>query len=123
MTPTTELREQLRRLIDEVIPAGGTEADTRFTDEELDEILTTASYIEEAAAEAWTRKAGRAFSERGGLEENSAGDERFKFFSLEKYRDHCLGMAEHFRSRIPSGGSRLFAFQPPDVLGTEGTSQ
>jgi hypothetical protein len=120
MTPSDELRTQLRRLIDEGIPPGKTEADTRFTDAELDEILTASSFIEEAAAEGWTRKASRAFSERGGLEESQAGDERFKFFSLEKYRDHCLQMAGHFWSKVPSGGSRLFAFQPPDVLGTEG---
>ena len=118
MTPTPDLRAKLRRLIDEVIPAGGTDQDTRFTDEELDEILAAASTIEEAAAECWERKAARAFSERGGLEESRAGDESHRFVSLKEYRDHCLAMAELFRARVPQSGSRLLAFEPPDVLGT-----
>lgn len=118
MTPTAELRDRLRRLIDEVIPPGGTEADTRFTDAELDEILEEAQYIEEAAAEAWERKATRAMSERGGLEASEVGDERLRFVSLKDYRDHCLAMAERFRAKVPKRGSRVFAFCPPDVLGT-----
>lgn len=118
--PTAELRDRLRRLIDEVIPPGGTEADTRFTDAELDEILEEVQYIEEAAAEAWERKAARAMSERGGLEESQAGDERFRFVSLTDYRDHCLAMAERYRAKVPKRVSRVFAFCPPDVLGTRG---
>lgn len=118
MTPTPELREKLRRLIDEVIPAGGADTDTRFTDTELDEILTESNYIEEAAAECWERKAARAMSERGGLEEARVGDESHRFVSLREYRDHCLAMAARFRARIPRSGSLLLAFEPPDVLGT-----
>lgn len=123
MTPTAELRDRLRRLIDEVIPPGETEADTRFMDAELDEILNAAQCIEEAAAEAWERKAARAMSERGGLEESQAGDQRFRFVSLADYRAHCLAMAERFRSKVPKRGSRVFAFCPPDVLGTGGGTQ
>lgn len=123
MTPTPELRERLRRLIDEVIPQGGTEADTRFTDAELDEILEAAQYIEEAAAECWERKAARAMSERGGLEESQAGDQRFRFVSLTDFRDHCMRMAELYRSKIPKRVSRVFAFCPPDVLGTGGDAK
>lgn len=118
MTPTPELREQLRRLIDEVIPQGGADTDTRFTDDELDEILTAASVIEEAAAEAWMRKAARAMSERGGLEASEVGDERLRFVSIKDYRDHCLAMAEYYRSKVPGRGSLIFGFEPPDILGT-----
>lgn len=96
MTPSANLRVQLRALTDEVIPAGGSELDTRFTDAELDQILLAASTIESAAAEVWRRKAARAFSERGGIERSSAGDERVEFVSIEKYRDHCLKMAAMF---------------------------
>lgn len=123
MMPTAELRDRLRRLIDEVIPAGGTDADTRFTDAELDEILEEAQYLEEAAAECWERKAARAMSERGGLEESQSGDQRFKFVSLSDYRDHCMRMAELYRSKVPKRGSRVFAFCPPDVLGTGGDAK
>ncbi|SFU40330.1 hypothetical protein [Alicyclobacillus macrosporangiidus] len=117
MTPTDELRNKLRRMVDEVIPAGGSDTDTRFTDAEIDELLTDASTIEDAAAEGWFRKAARAMSERGGLESSQAGDEAHKFVSLEAYRDHCMAMYQAYKQRVPGLGSRVFEFQPPDVLG------
>lgn len=121
MTPTPELRTRLRALIDERIMPGQSPVDTRFTDEELDEIITASSTLEAAAAEAWTRKATRAFSERGGLEKSRAGDESHEFVSLKEYRDHCLAMAELFRRRDPGTGSRLIGIDTSaintDVLG------
>ena len=42
MTPTDKLRGRLRRLLDEKIPPSGTDADTRFSDEELDDLLEEA---------------------------------------------------------------------------------
>ncbi len=118
MTPTDELRSKLRLLIDEQIPTNGTDTDTRFTDEELDEIMSEAVDIYAAASEAWFRKAARAMSERGGLEESSAGDERHKFVSIEAYRDHCLQMSSVY-ARMAGSRSRVMAFEPPDVLGGE----
>lgn len=118
MTPTDELRTELRELLDEEIPSGGTDSDTRFTNEQIDKLLQNADYIEEAAAAGWKRKALRAMSERGGLQESQAGDERHKFIDLEKYRDHCLAMAKMFSDMVPGHGSRLLAFDAPDVLGT-----
>lgn len=118
MTPTDELRTQLRRMVDEAIPAGGSDTDTRFTNAEIDELLTDASVIEDAAAEGWFRKAARAMSERGGLESSQAGDEAFKFVSIEAYRDHCLAMYQAYKQRTPGVGSLVFELQPPDVLGS-----
>lgn len=122
MDTTKEIREQLRRKIDEVIPAGKTDADTRFLDTELDEILTPASSIEAAAADCWLLKATRAFSERGGVESNTVGSETVKFASLEKYRDHCLSMAAIYKSEAPAGtgggsGSLMFGYALPDISG------
>ena len=117
MQPTDELRAELRELLDEVIPDGGTERDTRFTDAQLDRLLENAACIEEAAAAGWERKALRAMSERGGLEESSAGDERHRFVSLQAYRDHCLAMARMFAAKA-GNRSRVFGFDPPSVLGT-----
>ncbi len=122
MTPTPELRAELRELIDEVIPPGGTDTDTRFTDAQIDVLLTATSHIYEAAANGWARKAARAMSERGGLEESQAGNERLKFVSLKDYRDHCLAMAKMYRDMVPGKGSRLLAFDAPDVLGTGDTT-
>jgi len=117
MTPTDDLRSRLRRALDEAIPSGGTDAATRFTNAAIDELRSEASCLEAAAAEGWTRKAARAISERGGLEESSVGSEKLKFVSIDSYRRHCLEMAELYRSRVPGVGSRLLAFEPPDVLG------
>jgi len=119
MTPTDDLRLELRELLDEAVPSGGTDADTRFSNEQIDALLTNANDINEAAANGWTRKALRAMSERGGLQESQAGEEKHKFIDLEKYREHCLAMAKMFRDQIPSKGSRLLGFDAPDVLGTE----
>lgn len=119
MIPTPELRAELRELIDEAIPTGGTEADTRFTDAQLDALLSKARFIEEAAAEAWERKGLRAMSERGGLEESQVGNEKLKFVSIEAYRDHCFQMAAYFRGKVPGGGSRLFVYDAPKIEGVE----
>lgn len=120
MSPTDALRTELRELLDETIPSGGTESDTRFATARIDSMLTAAASIYEAAAEGWTLKATRAMSERGGLEETTAGNERLKFASLTDYRDHCLKMAEMFEGMVPgSGGSRILAFDPPTIQGVE----
>lgn len=96
MAPTDDLRAKLRPLIDEIIPAGKLDTDTRIDNTELDEILTASATLNYAAAEGWRRKAARAMSERGGLEKSSAGDESHTFVSIEAYRDHCLRMAAQF---------------------------
>ena len=76
MDPTDALRLAFRRNVDEVIPADGTDASTRFSAAEVDEILIAASTIEAASSVGWTRKALRAMSERGGLQKTQAGSER-----------------------------------------------
>jgi hypothetical protein len=118
MEPTDALRLELRRALDEVIPEGGTDADTRFSDEEIDELLRAFTSIAAAAAEGWARKALRAMSERGGLQKMQAGSERFEFVSIESYRDHCLLMAQTWSDQIPGQGSaRLLGIVEPNVLG------
>lgn len=118
MIPTDVLRTKLRELLDEEIPLGGSESDTRFSNTQIDALLTAASDINQAAAEGWRRKALRAMSERSGLQESQAGDERHKFIDLVAYRDHCLEMAKMFSDLMPGAGSQLAALDPPDVLGT-----
>ena len=83
MTATPELRTELRVLIDEGIPLGGTDSDTRFLNSQIDAMLVAAGDINAAAAIGWRLKAAKAMSERGGLEESKAGDEQHKFVSLE----------------------------------------
>lgn len=122
MTPTVELRTTLRRALDEAIPTNGTADSTRFSDAEIDELLAEAASLPAAAAEGWTRKAARAMSERGGLEENQAGDQKLKFVSIGEYRDHCLAMARLYADRVAGAGSRALELDPPDVLGTTATA-
>lgn len=114
MTPTEELRTRLRKLVDERIPFGGTAADTRFSDEDLDEFLTESGTINQAAAEAWENKAARAFSEQGGMTETTVKDETFKFVDPKKFKEHCRDMAQFYRDRdatpVAGNGSRIFGY-------------
>lgn len=100
MTANEATRTKLRRLIDERILTGCAAADTRFDNEELDEILTSVTTVNAAAAICWERKASRAMSERGGLEGSKAGDESHTFVKLSDYRDHCLKMAAQYRGIV-----------------------
>lgn len=106
-------------MLDEVIPEGGTEGDTRFTTAQIDSLLEKAEELNEAAAAGWRLKAARAMSERGGLEESQAGDEKHRFVKLTEYRDHCLAMAAMYGGQVRAAGSRILGFDAPDVLGTE----
>ncbi|MFY9495934.1 MAG: hypothetical protein WAP29_02305, partial [Halanaerobiales bacterium] len=82
MTPTAELREELRELLDEVIPAGGADSDTRFTDAQLDRILAKTRNIYAAAAEGWTRKAAMVQREIGQIKSYSVGQEKYDMADL-----------------------------------------
>ncbi|MBT9134805.1 MAG: hypothetical protein DDT38_01547 [Firmicutes bacterium] len=115
LTPTVALRMELRWLVDERIPAGMTVADTRFSDVDLDILLTGATHINAAASAGWRIKASRAMSERGGLEGSQAGDEKHTFVSLINYRDHCLAMAQMYAQLTPRTGSRAMQYDLPEV--------
>lgn len=117
MTATPSLILMLREMIDEVIPEGGTDKETHFSDDFLTQVLTESSSLEEAAAKLWELKAAKAFSERGGIEETRAGDESIKYVSLAEYRDHCERMADHYWKKAGKYGSKLFSIEPPEVGG------
>lgn len=122
MTPTDELRTELRELLDEEIPAGGSEADTRFTNAQIDRLLMQARNVYFAAAEGWTRKAGKLQRELGHLAETQTGDERAQRVNLTTAINYCLAMAKQYQERgqldDAGSGSRLLGFEMPDVLGT-----
>ena len=56
MTPTDALRNSLRRKLGEVIPEGGSDADTMFPAERIDELLVNNSSIEAAIIDGWEDK-------------------------------------------------------------------
>jgi len=117
MTPTEELRLELRELLDEVIPEGGMESDTRFTDAQLDKLLTKANNIYAAAAEGWTRKAAMLQRELGQVESYSIGQEQYDMRKLKDMLDYALKMAETYsRMAASSMGSTILRFTPPEVL-------
>lgn len=113
LVSTLELRTQLRELIDEIVPAGQHATATRFTDAQLDSLISAATHINQAAVAGWRSKAARAMSERGGIEESQAGDERHKFVSIEIYRDHCMAMVEVYNKLVPNIGSRAMSYCLP----------
>ena len=117
MTPTTELRAKLRKLLDERIPEGGSDADTRFSDADMDELLIEAANIYEAAAAGWTLKAGMFQRELGQIESYAVGQERYDMRKLQDMVNYALKMVETYsRMAASSLGSVILKFKPPEVL-------
>ena len=117
MAPTAEAREELRELLDEVIPEGGTESDTRFTDAQLDRLLGKSRNIYAAAAEGWTRKAAMFQREMGQIKSYSVGQERYDMADLTSLLEYALKMAETYsRMAASSMGSMILKFKPPEVI-------
>ena len=114
MTPTAELRERLRKLLNEVIPDGGTESDTQFLDADLDELLIDAQSIYAAVSTGWTMKAGML---QGQIESYAVGQEKYEMTSLKDRLSFALAMAEKYTAMDKaSGGSVIVKLAKPGVL-------
>lgn len=117
MKPTPELRQELRELLDEVIPEDGKDTDTRFTDAQIDRLLERARNIYAAAAEGWTRKAAMIQRELGQIQSYSVGQERYDMAKASELLEYALKMAETYsRMAASSMGSVILKFKPPEVL-------
>lgn len=117
MQPTDELVKELRELLDEVIPEGGTEGDTRFADLQLGRMLSKANNIYAAAAEGWTRKAAMYQRELGQIQSYSVGQERYDLTNVKDVLEYALMMVETFSQMAASRmGSVILKFKPPEVL-------
>lgn len=120
MLPTPETITKLRKMLNEVIPASGTEADTNFTDSELSDLLAPADNIYVAASLGWTLKAG-FLKER--IEKYQVGQENYTETSLKDALDFSLKMAAQYtalaeNSKItgqPQSGI-ILKVKPPEVL-------
>ncbi len=108
----------MRKLLDERIPEGGSDADTRFSDAELNELLDANPNEYLAAAEGWMLKAGFLQSERAGLEKCKAGDESYDYVRLKDAYEHAINMANYYQ-RKGGLGSLLMTVKRPDVLHLE----
>ncbi len=116
MNPTAELRERLRRLLNEVIPDGGTESDTQFLDVDLDELLIDAQSIYSAVSTGWTMKAGML---QGQIESYGVGQEKYELTSLKDQLYHALVMADKYAVAAKASGgsgSLILKFKLPEVL-------
>lgn len=103
--------------MDERIPDGGSDADTRFTDADVDELLSEAANIYGAAAAGWTIKAGMFQRELGQIESYAVGQERYDMRKLQDMVNYALKMAETYsRMATSSMGSVILKFKPPEVL-------
>lgn len=94
--------EKLRSLLGETIPDGGSDADTLFTDAEIDQFLADAPVtpegdvnVERAAYEGWRVKAARLSS----LVDTTEGNAQRKFSQL---LDNAMEMVKHY-SRSSGG--------------------
>ena len=104
MTPTDDLRLTLRMNLNEVIPPGGTDADTMFSDAEIDNLLTQSDTIEEASWRGWVIKGMRlAMATAGGLTQAQMGSEQFKWTAPTDLFDLCKQMAQYWWDQIPAG--------------------
>lgn len=117
MIPTEALRNRLRKLLDEPIPEGGSDADTRFTDEDLDILLTEANNIYGAAAAGWIQKAGMLQREVGEISRYSVGQETYEMQKLNELVDYALKMAQTYAQLASKTvGSVVVRLEPPEVL-------
>lgn len=114
MTPTPELRIKLRKLLNETIPADGSDANTNFLDPEIDDLLRDAANIYAAAATGWTMKAG-LLQEK--TESYSLGQEKYDMTSFKDQLAQALTMAEHYANMArTSTGSMILKLSQPRVI-------
>lgn len=134
MTPTDDLRLTLRMNLNEPIPSGGTDADTMFTNAEIDNLLIQSQTIEEASWRGWVVKCMRlqlqALETGGGvLVQAQMGSEQFKWSegAAVNITDICKSMVEYWWNQIPadmlpnggvlSGGARILSIQAVPMPG------
>ena len=104
MTPTDDLRLTLRMNLDETVPPGGTDADTMFTDAEIDNLLISSQTIEEASWRGWVIKGMRiAMATLGNLTQADMGAESFRWADPKDLLDFCKEMAGMWWDQIPAG--------------------
>ena len=102
----------LRLLIDERIPAGGTEADTSFTDAELVAIASNCNDdINLTASEVWRIKAGMV---KTRIASYSLGEESVTYAGLQELYDHAVLMSAEYKKK--GSPTAVFSQTPPDVL-------
>lgn len=116
MTPTPQLRIELRGNLDERIPPGGTDTLTAFPDEEIDELLLVSQSVPEASWRGWMRKGVRVAS-GGGMTKVTFGTEAFSFTDPLKLADLAQKQAEYWYGLIPTDLLPVVSTAPAYAVG------
>lgn len=118
MIATPEIITELRELLDEEIPAGGSEADTAFLDSRLITILDAAPNLHAAAAEGWRRKAAKIQKHIGSLSSYKTGDEQYEYVNLTTALNAAMSMVKMYddMGNRPLAGGYMLRVEPPEVL-------
>lgn len=120
MVITDELKARLRKYLHEIIPVGGSDTDTNFTDGEIEELLQSVDNIYSAAAQGWRLKATTAPMEVGQITKYSIGQETYEKSTASDYLSYCLEMAKMYEQMAEKNnnfsGSRIFTVKVPKIL-------
>lgn len=118
METTPEFQRELRELLDEEIPGGETEAETEFTDEQINRLLRSAVNMHAAAAEGWRRKAGKIQKKLGLISSYQSGTERYDYVNLTTALNAAMSMVKMYDEMAtrPFQSSYMFGVKPPEVL-------
>ena len=96
MTVTQGVIDTIRKLLNESIPAGGTEANTRFTNGMLTEVISGASTQNHALFLLWTQKAGMML-EGDEVKQINAGGESTVMYTKMEYVAMCKEAAKLYK--------------------------
>lgn len=118
---TNEKLIVLRGYLDENIPKGGSEKDTRFTDIELTRLINTHESLYSAASMGWTLKASMIGRELGTIDEYSVGNERYKMTNLTTALNAALSMARQYKQMAEDEMNKgvsgfILKVNTPDVM-------
>jgi len=98
-------------MIGESIPLDGTEADTLFTDVEIDDILSQSDDLERAAFEAWREKAAKL----SNLVDTTEGNSQKKFSQLLDNANDMLKVYQRSSGGPTEGRTRIGRLSRPGV--------
>ncbi len=105
MKVTDKTRTRLRKLLHERIPEDGMDDDTRFLDEDLNELLEGAD-IYRAASEGWMMKAGMYQEEMQDVRRTEAGTEKYEATRLLHRLEYAKSLSSYYAELAGTGGTR-----------------
>lgn len=124
MEVTDKLRKKLLQLLDEKI-TGVSASDTRFENEEIDDLIIENSNIYEAAYKGWILKAGMLQREIGQYQSINAGQESYTLINLKTALNSAKDMVEMYKelsddykkeNESSQLGSFVLKVKSPEVL-------